>query len=91
MDWTNLKVKKLNKTTRGLVGNVTVHKPLDKSYLVEIAFFLKQGGEYRKSPYKLAKRSIYDFLKDDEYFYPDMAKVSNFPYPAVDPFPKVSS
>lgn len=90
MDGSGIKVKKLNRTTRGLVGNITYHVPLDDSYFVEAHFYKKQGGEYRLMPYKVPPTGFCKAVKNDIYFYPDLAKFSNYPMPFPCPFTPVS-
>lgn len=41
-EW-KLKVRKVNKTTRALFGDIMVHKPIGNDYFVEVAFYKKQG------------------------------------------------
>lgn len=76
MDWSTIKVRKLNKTHHGLIGNLTHRVPLDNSYEGQLTIFIKQGGEYRKLPYRLPKKNYCDYIKDDTYFYPELAASS---------------
>lgn len=90
LDGSGIKVKKVNRTTRGLVGNITYHVPLDDSYFVESQFYKKQGGEYRLMPYKTPSTGFCNAVKNDIYFYPELVKFSNYPMPLPCPLTPVS-
>lgn len=89
VDATAIKVKKLNKTTRGFYGQVVVKVPIDEKYDLEANAFVKQGGEYRLMPFKLRRTNLCKAAKDDIYFYPDFAVAANFPLPFECPLPAV--
>lgn len=89
MDWSNLKVKKMNKTTRAIVGNITYHVNQDDTFLVEVLGFHKQGGEYRLMPYKLPQTGFCTALNNGGLFYPELVKTSTFPKPLACPFTAV--
>lgn len=81
-DFTSFKVKKLNKTARGIVGNIILHaSDVDNTMMVEARLSQKQGGEYRRLPYKLPPKKLCDFFNEDVYVFPDVVKVSNVPSP----------
>jgi hypothetical protein len=81
-DFSNVRVKKLNKTTRGLFGNINLMvSDFDNSMQVEAKMSKKQGGEYRKLPYRLPPKKLCDFFNEDIFFYPDLVKTSNLPLP----------
>lgn len=63
---------------------------MDNSYSAMVEVFLKQGGEYRKLPYKLEKKPLCDFFKGDVYYYEELSTMSTFPFPFVCPYKKVS-
>jgi hypothetical protein len=90
VDMSSLKVKKLNKTTRGIVGNFII-KATDVGNSMQVAtqFWKKQGGEYRKLPYKLPSKNLCDFFNEDIYFIPEILKVSNVLSPLPSPVPSV--
>jgi hypothetical protein len=88
-DWSNIKVKKVNKT-RTILGNATFHVPTDNSYKISNSLYKLQGGEYRLTPFQYPKMGFCDILSKDVYFMPDLAKVSDFSYPFVCPLPAVS-
>lgn len=90
LDWTNVKVKKLNKTTRGLDGSLIFHIPLDDSLEVEGRLYMKQGGEYRLLPYKSSKDGICSFVQADKFFYKEATAASDFEFPFPCPLPSVS-
>lgn len=89
VDYSKLFIRKVNRT-RKMFGNVTVHVPLDNNDIAEVAFYVKQAGEYRLMPYRLPKKGICDFLKEDKYLYPELTEYSSFPLPAPCPYPAVS-
>lgn len=90
MDWTNVKVKKLNKTTRVFDGTAIMHIPIDDSIEVEGRLYMKQGGEYRLLPYKSSKTGACSFTQADKFFYEDVTKSSDFEFPFPCPLPNVS-
>jgi hypothetical protein len=66
---TNIKVKKIPGTkSRGLFGPVFVHGPVDNTFEVMIKIYIKQGGEYRLSPYKVPEHPICDAYNNDKVF-----------------------
>lgn len=89
IDWTNFKVRKVNKTARGLFGTAMHNIAIDNTYKAEVLISVKQGGEYRSMPYRLPKKGFCDFIEGETYFYPDIAKVSDFPKPLNCPMRKV--
>jgi hypothetical protein len=92
VDLTNLKVKKLNKTTRGIVGHFTVKAAdLGNNMQVAIQFWKKQGGEYRQLPYRLPSKNLCDYFNEDDIFMPEILKVSNVSSPLPCPVPQVRS
>lgn len=54
-DWSELKLKKENRT-RKLFGQMKYFVPADNSFQVEMTSFTKQGGEYRKLPFRVARK-----------------------------------
>lgn len=89
-DFTDFKVKKVNKTHRMLVGTSEVFAPdFDNSVQVEMQLYQKQGGEYRKLPYKISPKGSCDFFNEDEVLYPEIAAVSDVPNPMPCPMPQV--
>lgn len=47
-DWKGLKVKKLNKTTRALVGEIKFFIDFDNDINVEVKSYKKQGKKFKK-------------------------------------------
>lgn len=90
MDWTSLKVKKINKTMRGLFGNHTTLIPFDNTFEADIIVFKKQGGEFRKLPYRIPRTKYCDVFVADIYFYQDLVASSDFPEVFPCPLPVVS-
>lgn len=52
--------------------------------------FVKTTAGYHLLPYKIVKPWC-DFLNEDEYFYPEMAAVSDMEFPSPCPLPNVRS
>lgn len=90
VDARDIKVKKMNRTTRGVFGNLISFVPLDDSYAIDINVFIKQGGQYKKIPFKPPTKTLCKFLMEDEYFYEELAAVSNYPFPFKCPLPIVT-
>lgn len=75
VDWSGLKVKRLNKTTRGVVGPVNVFsKELDNKVIFKALIFLKQAC---------------DTVNNDELIMPEVYDSSDLPNPVPCPFPQV--
>lgn len=88
LDWTDVKVKKINKT-RMIIGKAIYQVPLDNSYLIDTSVYKMQGGDYKLTPFKLPLLGFCDSLKEEKYFVADLAKHSELPYPVPCPLPKV--
>lgn len=84
-DW-NLKVGRKNKTMRALFGEVIVKTTEGNDVKMQAETFKKQGGEYRKMPYKISEAPFCDVARDDTYVYQDLAKDSDFPEKFKCPF-----
>ena len=50
-----------------------------------------QGGEYRKTPYKLPTKGWCDFVTTDVIVAPDLLAATNLPKKDVCPFPAVKT
>lgn len=55
IDLSGIKVRKINKTSRGFFGTAFVNSPFDETYELFVDMYKKQGGEYRLLPYKVKK------------------------------------
>lgn len=88
-DWSELKLKKENRT-RKLFGQMKYFVPADNSFQVEMTSFTKQGGEYRKLPFRVARKNLCDFYQNSKNFYHELAAVSDLPMPFVCPLANVS-
>ena len=90
IDFSEWKVRKVNRTTRLLTGTVVVVNPnIDNKVKIEFELYKKQGGEYRKQAYTLPPKGSCDFINQDTYFYPEIVKVSNAPEKMPCPLPVV--
>lgn len=54
---------------------------------VGVDWFEMQGGEYRKTPYRLPTKQWCDFVKNDKMLMPEVYAVTDFPKTC--PFPAV--
>ena len=85
-----VKVKKINKTTRGIFGTVVQHVEIDDTFLAGAFLSKKQGGEYRMLPYNFPLTKICDTLEKDIYVFPELAEASDMPYPLPCPVQPVN-
>jgi hypothetical protein len=91
IDVSNIRVRKINKTARGIVGTFSVvSKELDNDFIVVVRLYQKQGGEYRKTPYHLQPIGACDSINGDIYAFPEFAKVSNLVLPVSCPISQVN-
>lgn len=88
-DFRGLKVKRINKTTRGLFGTAIYNVPMDNSYIFQGTASIKRGGQYKELPFRPPSKGFCKFIKDDSTFYPELATVSNFPFPMPCPLQNV--
>lgn len=90
-DYSGLKVKKINKT-RAVAGTIINHVPLEDNYLMGFEVFKKQGGEYRKQPFRIPQQNACEYMIKDPYkMYKQWTLESDYPYPATCPIPIVSN
>lgn len=89
VDWSELRVKKLNKTFRGLTGNMSVNIDMGNDFLLGLNTYVKQGGEYRLSPFKMPPRPLCEVVEADVSYYNEIAAESNLPLPFSCPIKKV--
>jgi hypothetical protein len=66
-----------------------VRGPADDSYQIKIAFYKKQGGQYRLSPMNIPPKGFCEAFNSGPYFAPDFAECSNFTLPLPCPFSNV--
>lgn len=89
VDWSDLRVKKLNKTFRGIVGTTIFNVEFGNEFFLSGTAYVKQGGEYRMMPFKLPEIPFCDIVRDDFYYYDAIAAQSDLPQPFSCPMPKV--
>jgi hypothetical protein len=89
IDYTGLKVRKSGGRRR-IEGKGHIITEIDNTFIAKIVAYKKQGGGYRIMPYKLPEKAFCDFHSDDEFFYPEFAKYTDFTDPLTCPLPKVS-
>lgn len=85
IECSRLKIKRVSKQ-RLLFGNITICTPLDNDAVSNLSIFKKQGGEYRKMPYKIVK-PFCDVIKNGIYFYDDLCVNSTLPKHRPCPYP----
>jgi hypothetical protein len=91
LDITNLKVRKVpGSKTRGVFGLAVFRGYIDNTNTATINIYIKQGGEYRLMPFKISSQPVCDSMKEDKYFMPEVAKVSNVTIPVPCPLTPVS-
>lgn len=88
-DTTSLKVKRSGRE-RKLYGKFVHKMEIDNSVTARLTVFMKTGAGWNLLPYKIEKPYC-EFFEGDEYFYPELAKHSNAPYPLKCPVPKVKT
>jgi hypothetical protein len=76
-----IRVKRVNKTTKGFTGTYVPIVTIDESYQTSAQLFKKQGGEYRLLPYNFPASSLCDALKKDVYVLPEVAANSDMEFP----------
>lgn len=89
-DFSLVRVKRLNKTARAIFGILQQKVAADDTHLVSFELSLKQGGQYRKLPYKLPPKGFCSFINEDIYIYPELSKASDIPWPLSCPLPIVN-
>ncbi|CAO1398196.1 unnamed protein product [Diamesa serratosioi] len=87
VDYSKLRVKKMNRTHHFVDGEMTTFVELNNDYQYEFVVFKKQGNIFKKQPYKLSKMNYCDFHQRDVYFYDDLLKHSDLPAKGVCPWP----
>lgn len=91
-DVSGIKIRKApGSKLRKIFGNVSINVEVDNSFKTMIVAYVKQGGEYRRMPYKVANKGTCDFYNDDEYVYPELAAHSDLPLPFPCPLSPVRS
>lgn len=88
-DFSDLRIRKLNRTLRGLTGNVNANVELGNDYLLSATGYIKQGGEYRKLPYKMPEKRFCEIIEQYNNYYEEIAADSNLPVPFSCPLPEV--
>lgn len=89
IDVRNLKTKKDGRD-RKVYGNFSFNVPIDDSYTIQVELFTKQGGEYRKTPFKMFEIGYCTLTENDTFFYKELSEVSDLVFPAPCPFAKVA-
>jgi Protein of unknown function (DUF1091) len=85
LECTNVKVKRVTKQ-RLMFGNFTIFEPMDNNVSVQVTAFKKQGGEYRRMPYRIVK-PLCNAVKEGIYLYDDMCANSTLPKDRPCPYP----
>lgn len=69
---------------------MTQHVAADDTYMFSYFVSKKQGGEYRKLPFKLMPKGMCSFINEDEFFFPELNKYSDINLPVPCPLLVVS-
>lgn len=88
-DFSKLRVRKVNRTSILLVGNITYFEDVGNEHQIEVKIMKKIGNQYQLTPYRMKKENYCDFVKNHDS-YKDLRAVSNIPEEDVCPWPKVS-
>ncbi|CAO1407339.1 unnamed protein product [Diamesa hyperborea] len=86
-DFSNLRVRRVNRTSFLMVGNLTFFEDVGNEHQIESKILKKSGNQYQLTPYRLKKENYCDFVRDHAS-YKDLRKVSNIPEEGVCPWPK---
>ena len=78
IDYSDLRIRK-DQGIRKLYGRAIFHIPMGNTYEVEGFSYIKQGGEYRRLPFKVPRKKFCNFFFEDVFFYPDFQNASDFP------------
>ena len=70
-DFSGLKVKKINRK-HVVVGEFVFNEDLSNDFSCTLLLFKKQGGEYRKTEFKLAMKGCCDFYNFDNFIIPSL-------------------
>ena len=70
-DFSNLKVKKINRK-HVVVGEFEFYEKLSNEQNCTLLIYKKQGGEYRKTSFKLPIKGCCDFYNTDTYIIPSI-------------------
>lgn len=92
MDFSNFKVRKVD-GVRKIVAIMTINSELGNNFVLEVVFYKKQGGEYRKMPFKFLPKPFCDLVSGTEEmsFYEEVLDASDLPRkPNFCPIPKVT-
>jgi hypothetical protein len=76
MDFTTLKIKRVNKT-RVFYGKIVHHVEFDDTFIMTENILKKQGGEYRLLPFKVDATPACSFYQQDKVVYSELANVSD--------------
>jgi hypothetical protein len=78
-DYSNVKYKKVNRSSYIITGSPEFLRDLDDSVTVGMELYKFQGNEYKKTPFKLPKKPFCQFTKNDVYFYKSLVSQSTIP------------
>jgi hypothetical protein len=90
VDWTGVRVRKINKTAKAIVGTLKILAPkIDNTHTTDVQLYKKQGGQYRQLPFKSENAPACNTINADTFFYPEVVKHSDLLRPMPCPFPQV--
>ncbi|CAO1419280.1 unnamed protein product [Diamesa serratosioi] len=88
VDFSKLRSIKVNRTTYAVNGSVKILQDIGNDVLVKVELWEQQGGEYRKTQFRLAEKAWCDFSKTETMYLPALWETSNFPPLQDCPLPK---
>ncbi|CAO1407379.1 unnamed protein product [Diamesa hyperborea] len=86
-DYSKIKVKKVNRTTHLMMGEMTYFVDVGDDYKFLSVLYKKVGMDYQKTIYKLGPKDFCKYYNEDRIFYPDMLLVSDLPKQGTCPWP----
>lgn len=79
INFDNLRVRKVNKTHHLIVGTVEIFRDISNKFKIANFLYRKAGNAYKKTPYHIGPKNACDFIREEQYLYPALLKVSDLP------------
>lgn len=80
VNFDKLKVKRMNRTHHGFLGELEVFEDFGNQYTITGLIYQQQGYEYRLTPFKLGPLGWCEFIEKYDFLYKEfLAPVSDFP------------
>lgn len=82
VNFDKLKVKRMNRTHHGFLGELEVFEEFGNQYTITGLIYKQQGYEYRLTPFKLGPLGWCEFIEKYDFLYKEfLPPVSDFPAP----------